>query len=121
MIVYYFDSIEKVLSNFNEIVSEQLVKKKLYNDTQGVISGNIIFIDGSELSFLELVDIEMPFKQKYKYQYMDKSKSLLFRYDNSKHYPDIESFPHHKHTYNSISASSEPELFDVLIEIQGLI
>jgi hypothetical protein len=49
---------------------------------------------------------------------MDKSQKMIFRYDNAKHHPEIETFPHHKHTSDKIENGKEPELIDVLSEIQ---
>ncbi len=49
---------------------------------------------------------------------MDNAKEMIFRYDNAKHHPEINTFPHHKHTAQKIEKSIEPELIDVLSEIQ---
>jgi hypothetical protein len=53
--------------------------------------------------------------------YMDKTEGLIFRYDNANHHMEIKSFPHHKHTDESIMDTHEPELYDILIEVQKLI
>jgi len=52
---------------------------------------------------------------------MDKIQEMIFRYDNAKHHPEIETFPHHKHTPKKVKQSTEPELIDVLLEIQDRI
>ena len=59
------------------------------------------------------------YKIKYRYQYMDPQNVSVFRYDNAPHYPGLATFPHHKHTGEGklIEESSEPTLFDVLLEI----
>jgi hypothetical protein len=44
---------------------------------------------------MEVVDIEQAGKVKYRYQYMDEARNLLFRYDNAPHHAEIDSFPHH--------------------------
>jgi len=48
-------------------------------------------------------------------------KQMIFRYDNAKHYPEMCTYPHHKHLVNDLKECNEPEFFDVLIEIQDLI
>lgn len=121
MVNKYFEKIESVISSFSEIIDNYTTQKKIYNDTQGLISGEIDFKDDSELQFSELKDIEQNSKLKYKYHYMDKKKELLFRYDNAKHYQNLKTFPHHKHTPNVVLEAKEPELIDVLIEIQDTI
>jgi len=66
---------------------------------------------------LEAVDIEQAEKIKYRYQFMDDTRNLIFRYDNAPHYIKITSFPHHKHTVEKVNASREPGLSDILQEI----
>ena len=121
MVNKYFEKTEKVISGFPEIITNQTISKKVYNDTQGLIFGKIDFTDESELSFMELKNTKQENKKKYKYHYMDNTKKMIFRYDNAKHHQDIETFPHHKHTPEKTEISKEPELIDVLSEIQDKI
>jgi len=118
MINRYFERIGKVIAGFQEMIAAHTIRKRTYNDTQGLISGEIEFIDDSELSFMELKNTEQVEKKKYKYHYMNNAKEMIFRYDNAKHHPEINTFPHHKHTQGEIDKSAEPELIDVLSEIQ---
>ncbi len=121
MVSKYFEKIGKVISGFQEIITNQTISKKVYNDTQGLISGKINFIDESKLSFMELKNTKQENKKKYKYHYMDNTKEMIFRYDNAKHHHEIETFPHHKHTPEIIEFSKKVELIDVLSEIQDII
>ena len=52
----------------------------------------------------------------YRYHLQRAGNELLFRYDNTPHFPDLPSFPHHKHLRNAVVASSKPDLLDVLQE-----
>ena len=121
MVNRYFERIERIINGFREVITKQVISKKTYNDTQGIISGEIEFIDQSELSFMELKNTEQPKKKKYKYHYMDNDKEMIFRYDNAQHHPEVATFPHHKHTTDKIEESNEPEIIDVLSEIQDKI
>ncbi|HLC15338.1 MAG TPA: DUF6516 family protein [Thermodesulfovibrionia bacterium] len=116
MIEEYFLQIEKTLHDFPNILSMS-VKKKFYNIKQGYIGGIVIFKNRYRLDFIEVKDIDIKSKVKYRYQYMDEQQELIFRYDNAPHHKDICTFPHHKHERNEIKASEEPALFDVLLEI----
>lgn len=69
------------------------------------------------MDFVEVKDIDIKSKVKYRYHYMDDHDTLIFRYDNAPHHRNITTFPYHKHDRNEIKASSEPTLFDVLLEI----
>lgn len=82
----------------------------------------IIFKDKSILEYTEIVIHEIS-KRKYAFQYMDMGYNLLIRWDNSLHYPQIESFPHHKHIGkdNTIEPSRDISLFEVLTEIKTII
>ncbi len=118
MVIRHFENIERVLNGFRKIITQQTISKKTYTNKQGMISGEIEFADESVLSFMELKNTEHIEKKKYKYHYMDSNQSMIFRYDNAKHHPEVETFPHHKHTTEGIGKSNEPELIDVLTEIQ---
>lgn len=116
MIDQYFLQVESILQEFPAIRSFAL-NKKIYNSRQGMIGGKIIFESGASLEFTEVVDIELTGKVKYRYHYMTKSKRLVFRYDNAPHHRQVKSFPHHKHTTQTMKDSQEPDLRSVLLEI----
>ncbi|RLD58208.1 MAG: hypothetical protein DRJ05_08430 [Bacteroidetes bacterium] len=78
------------------------VTTKHYNRYKGFVSGDILFANGSYLSFKEVKDTEFVGKFKYSYHYMNSDKTIIFRYDNSYHYPELKSFPHHKHITDDI-------------------
>ncbi|MCD4774223.1 MAG: DUF6516 family protein [Bacteroidales bacterium] len=50
-----------------------------------------------------------------------KTNRNYLRYnDNAEHYPKLNTFPHHKHLPNNVIKSTEPKLFDILMEIYKL-
>ena len=119
MIEQYFLWIESTIQNFPHL--SYSLSKKAYNSKQGYISGYIVFEDNSRLDFIEVKDVEMSNKIKYRYQYMDLEKQFIFRYDNAPHHSEIQTFPHHVHWPGQLGESSEPALFDVLLEIARII
>ena len=54
----------------------------------------------------------------YRYHFQDKENNLIFRYDNTPHFPHIASFPHHKHLPNKVRASQKPDIEQVLREAE---
>jgi hypothetical protein len=52
----------------------------------------------------------------YRYHSQRADRELVFRYDNTPHFPGMPSFPHHKHLRDAVVASSKPDLLDVLQE-----
>jgi len=52
----------------------------------------------------------------YRYHFQNADSELVFRYDNTPHFPGLSSFPHHKHLRDAVVASTKPDLRDVLQE-----
>lgn len=84
---------------------------------------NVYFIDNSLLHFRELfVGQENPFKKTYTYHYQRADGTIVFRYDNAPHFPNLPTAPNHKHIEeDEVVASDMPDLQSVLKEIEGMI
>jgi len=115
MIEIYFSGLEKTLQDFPPI-RFYTVNKKIYNAKQGFIKGSILFNNGYRLEFVEVKDIEVKSKIKYRYQLMDDRHQLIFRYDNAPHHPVLATFPHHKHIGDKVEECAEPTLSEILLE-----
>ncbi len=117
MIEAYFESVEKTIQDFPDVRSYTF-SKKVYNAKQGFIRGVILFEDDTRLEFVEVKDTDVTDKIKYRYQYMNQSHAMIFRYDNAPHHAHLPTFPHHKHVdEKQVRESHEPTLGDVLLEI----
>jgi len=85
----------------------------------------LTFEDGSRLHFREFVykDAEEPAdRYTYVYHYQSLDGQLVFRYDNTNHYPALENAPHHKHIgEDDVIPSDAPILAMVLKEISDLL
>ena len=57
----------------------------------------------------------------YRYHCQDQQNSLIFRYDSTPQFPNLSSFPHHKHLPEDVIACEKPELIQVLQEANILI
>lgn len=53
----------------------------------------------------------------YRYHCQDENNQLLFRYDSTPHFPDLSTFPHHKHLPKVVIASEKPDITQVLQEV----
>ncbi len=104
----YFLKTEQIIADFDIIVRQQTEKKRT-DDSFGIFKG-LLYFENGRLEFIEVVRIiaKKPIKTKYKYHYMANDNTMIFRYDNVKHHPDISTFPHHKHIPDKIIPSSEP-------------
>jgi hypothetical protein len=56
----------------------------------------------------------------YRYHFQDQENNLIFRYDNTPHFPDLKSFPHHKHLKNKVEDSDAPLILNVITEAKLL-
>jgi hypothetical protein len=85
----------------------------------GLIKGWLLFADGSQLDFKELL-LTRPTLRVLKYGYHYRTgHQLIFRYDNAndpaaRHLP---TFPHHKHTPSGLIAAEQVSLHRALHEI----
>lgn len=81
------------------------------------------FHDDSQLQVVEKLIVERftILKARYTYHYQRADSSLVFRYDNVPHHPEIKTHPHHKHIGDSIVATQPPDLSEVLREIDAIL
>ena len=79
------------------------------------------FADGSLLELNEAVVVEMEVLRhlNYRYHFQDRENRLVFRYDNTPHFPGLESFPHHKHLANEAKSCEKPSIPQVVEEIKS--
>jgi len=82
---------------------------------EGFIRGEVYFVD------VEIINHRLI----YVFHYLNSTKKLVFRYDDTGHHQDLHlpTFPHHKHggSENNIIASSAPDLSQVLDEIETIV
>lgn len=50
----------------------------------------------------------------YRYHFQNRDNVLLFRYDNTPHFPDLKAFPHHKHLPDRVVDTDKPAIVDVI-------
>lgn len=56
----------------------------------------------------------------YRYHFQDESNQMIFRYDSTPHFPDLPTFPHHKHLPETVIPAEKPDLAQVLREASTL-
>ncbi|MBU0512201.1 MAG: hypothetical protein KJ638_10955 [Chloroflexi bacterium] len=123
MIDVYFQQLLKVLA-ITPVVRTPNVTFDKRSARVGFIRGEVHFIDDSQLHFRELVYLlDGPERVMYAYHYQGTDKSLIFRYDNIEHFPELPNFPHHKHIGDDVvSVIGElPNLQTVVDEITEIL
>ncbi len=121
MLQNYLRRLHNTITSRKYINCEELIFDE-HPDEEGYIEGRLRFPDGSLLDFDEVVVVhdEQIIKTRYAYHYQDASNKLVFRYDNASHHPYIFTYPHHKHVGSAVEPSPNPDLGDVLSEIEKL-
>ena len=56
----------------------------------------------------------------YRYHFQDRQNNLVFRYDNTPHFPGLESFPNHKHLRDEVAGAEKPSIREVVEEAKQL-
>lgn len=122
MIDAYFQAYLQTIDQ-DPLVVSKTIAIKTYTRFIGYIRGALTFLDGSCLHFKEYLDFEEAEpKRDYSYHY-SRGTQLIFRYDNTPHYRQLPTFPHHVHRHSEAQAQPcpPPDLPDILAEIRSLV
>jgi hypothetical protein len=116
----YFAQVEHALAQRADVILRQSIHVEARTDTTGLIRGLLVLDDNSEFHFVEYVDTEQGFRRlRYHYHYQYADGRMILRYDDKPHYPEVTTFPHHKHVAQEdrVAASSAPTLIETLDEV----
>jgi len=106
----------QILEKYKKIIKNYQVKSfKRFGHARSLIA-QVEFIDESVLYIRDYLFLNG--KRKYVYHWQDRKGNLIIRWDNSPHYPELKTFPHHKHVGEKILESTETTLEEVLEEIE---
>jgi hypothetical protein len=123
LIESYFRQVEALLAAARIIHSTSITYDKR-STSIGFLRGAVYFLDGSQLHLREFVNVEHGVERyMYAYHYQRPDGTLVFRYDNTPHFPTLPTFPHHKHEISdaNVMAAVPPDLQAILAEVQRLI
>ncbi|MEK6909571.1 MAG: DUF6516 family protein [Candidatus Aenigmatarchaeota archaeon] len=117
MIADYFQEIERLLHSYPLIVSVN-IQIEIIDINTGYFKAQVKSVDDPELHLFEFVTIEdnNPAVEKYRYHYQSSQGKLVKRWNNAKHHPEINTFPHHLHDGDKVKESEKPEIYDVLLD-----
>ncbi len=114
----YLDKIENTVNalenSYIEYYNEEIITENRIN-----LKIRIRFSSGHLLELSEAVIVAEEGKIQhlnYRYHFQDKQNDLVFRYDNTPHFQEIESLPHHKHIHNAVIAADQPSIIHTIEE-----
>ncbi len=118
-VIQYFKRIQPLIISLSRIEVERYEEQVLSND-RGNLRIRLRFPDNSLLEISEAIHIvEGMFKWlSYRYHYQRPDGSIIFRYDNTPHHPDVDTYPEHKHIRESVLSANRPDIEDILTEVK---
>lgn len=120
-LVQYLEDIESAVRELNDVYVEHYEEEYLASDRVN-LRIRIRFATGYLLELNEAAILEGGNIKHlgYRYHFQDTKNQLIFRYDNTPHYPNLKSFPHHKHSKREVIAVEKPSIPNVLEEVKSI-
>ena len=115
MITEYFDTLRQTLI-LNELVDSFKINREISGHNDGFIRVKCRLSDGSILEFAEYAQVVSGkiYRKTYGYHWQTRKGTLLKRWDNAPHHPEIATFPDHLHNGDAILESKPMTLAQVL-------
>jgi hypothetical protein len=111
----------ETLKKYDNIIKDLSVELFEEENYSYRLNASIKFINLSVLIIKDYVFNDN--ERKYSYHWMDSNDKMIFRWDNSEHWKNIETYPHHRHNgkTGSIECSYSFSLDEVMQEIKSII
>ncbi|MGI0481222.1 toxin TumE [Geminocystis sp. CENA526] len=118
----YLNQIEEVINHFRNVDIEHY-KEEILTTERANIKIRLRFNHKYLLEINEAIIVsENKLKTlDYRYHFQDEHNRLIFRYDSTPHFPNLSTFPHHKHLSNDVISCQKPEITEVLEEVKNII
>jgi hypothetical protein len=117
----YLGDIENSIRKL-ESVNVENYEEEVLTSSRVNLRIRVRFLSGNLLELNEAIVLEANqlIHLGYRYHFQDQHNNLIFRYDNTPHFPDLKSFPHHKHLSNKVEESDMPFILNVIEEAKNL-
>jgi len=116
----YLSEIETAIRNLGRAYVETY-EEEILTLNRANLRIRIRFQNGYMLEVSEAIIVESGHTERlgYRYHFQNDQNELIFRYDNTPHFPGLENFPHHKHLPGEVVASEAPTLVNVIEEAKN--
>jgi len=116
----YLEEIESAVHALDEVYIE-LYEEEILTPERVNLRIRIRFYTGCLLEINESVIYEDSLKHLgYRYHFQGRQNQVLFRYDNTPHFRNLSTFPHHKHCPTEVVNSERPSIIEVLKEAEEI-
>lgn len=108
----------ELLESYRSIITGWTVLDQDVSRRSRFLKLKIDFTDGSSLRTFEVESSE-PARRRYGYQWLSPRQQTLYRWDNTPHFPEFNTHPHHRHVGQNETAEpfQEMTLEDILFFI----
>ena len=115
----YLKDVEKAILSLNDAYIERYEEEILTQERTN-LRIRVRFQRGYLLELNEAVIVHLASIEhlSYRYHLQDAEHHLVFRYDDTPHFPKLKSFPHHKHEDDIVIESIKPSIIQVIAEAQ---
>lgn len=115
LLSHYLDDVESEIRKLQDVYVESYEEEILAHDRIN-LRIRVRFSEGYLLEVNEAVvaDVEQIKHLGYRYHFQDRHNNLVFRYDNTPHFPKLENFPHHKHIPDGVISIEEHSIFEAI-------
>lgn len=116
----YFDEVESAVQKLKDVYVE-VYQEEILADDRANLRIRVRFARGCLLELNEALMIEAGVIRHlgYRYHFQDERNELIFRYDNTPHFPGLNTFPHHKHFQAGVLECERPSIPRVFEEAAG--
>lgn len=115
----YLERVEQAILRCRSAYVERYVEEAISPDRVN-LRVRLRFEQGHLLEINEAVTVEegslAPLD--YRYHCQDGQNRLIFRYDSTPHFPNLSSFPYHKHVPGEVIDSGRPDISAVIEEAE---
>lgn len=112
----YLEEIEDAVGGLPDAYLELNEEEFLSNDRVN-LKIRVRFYNGFLLELNEAVIVQDKLEHLgYRYHFQGKNSELIFRYDNTPHFPGLPHFPHQKHCPSGTEPSRSPSILKAIAE-----
>ncbi|MCU0559882.1 MAG: DUF6516 family protein [Desulfobacterales bacterium] len=120
VLLAYLKEVEKATGDLRDAYVELYEEEFLGNERVN-LRIRVRFYNGCLLQLNEAVIFQAKIEHLgYRYHFQDKNSDLIFRYDNTPHFPELPNFPHHRHNPAGTEPSTSPSILAAIAEAAEL-
>ena len=119
-ILDYFERVQALISGLSPVEIERY-DERVMSPERGNLRIRLRFSDNSLLEVSEAIHgvggalVWLS----YRYHYQKANGSVVFRYDNTPHHPEVSTHPAHKHEPDAVVSAVRPDIEGIVEEVRG--